>query len=237
VDARVKRSAILSGCVVALLTAACTPTSRAAPNGRHPQVLTTTTAPATDPALQVPATYPASCADQVRTCSETVPMQLRDAPLRFPKLTPGEACPTSSGSPSEVPTVGGTIAGTVLGGGPVDVVLSQGGDLSHGVVDVASSNVPGWYGIKTEWNVEPSYRDWVVIRAKRLDDSGPIAALGNATIGPIVIPPGPSANGINGWREQPVGTYVKGPGCYGWQVDGMSFTEEIVVDAVLAPAH
>ena len=120
---------------------------------------------------------------------------------------------------------------TALGPGPVAVLLSQGGDLSHSVVDLASSNVPGLHGITTEWAVEPRYKDWVVIRAKRLDGSG------NATIGPIVIAPGPSANGAIGWREEPTGTYVKSPGCYGWQIDGMSFTEEIVVDAVLTSAH
>ena len=71
------------------------------------------------------------------------------------------------------------------------------------------------------------------MRAKKLDGDGPIAALGEATVGPVVIPPGPTSNTFAGWREQPSGTYVKGPGCYGFQVDGSLFSEEIVVDAIL----
>jgi len=120
-----------------------------------------------------------------------------------------------------------------LGEGAVTVITSQAGDLAHGIVDLVTSDVPGWYGIKTDWAISPSYSGWVIVRAKQLNGGGPIAALGEATAGPVVIPPGPTRNTFAGWREQPSGTYVKGPGCYGFQVDGSSFSEEIVVDAVL----
>ena len=88
-------------------------------------------------------------------------------------------------------------------------------------------------GIKTDWTVNPRYSGWVVVRGKQLNGNGPVAALAEATVGTIVIPPGPTANTFGGWREQPSGTYVKGPGCYGFQVDGSSFSERIVVNAVL----
>jgi hypothetical protein len=125
------------------------------------------------------------------------------------------------------------MGGVALGDGVVTVITSQAGDLAHGIVDLADSNVTGWYGIKTDWAISPSYSGWVIVRAKQLNGDGLIAALGEATIGPVVVPPGPTSNTFAGWREQPSGTYVKGPGCYGFQIDGSSFSEEIVVDAVL----
>jgi hypothetical protein len=48
----------------------------------------------------------------------------------------------------------------------------------------------------------------------------------------VVIAPGQTPNHLVGWREDPVGTYIKAPGCYGWQVDGTTFHEEIVISAV-----
>jgi len=126
------------------------------------------------------------------------------------------------------------MAGVAVGKGFVTAIIGQSGDLAHGTVDLGTSNVAGWYGLKTDWTISPRYSGWVVVRGKQLDGSGPIAVLGDATVGAIVIPPGPTANTFAGWREQPSGAYVKGPGCYGFQVDGSSFSEHIVVKAVLS---
>ena len=100
-------------------------------------------------------------------------------------------------------------------------------------MQLAESDVAGWYGIKTHWLVNPSYKGWVIVRAQQLDGDGPVAALGEAGVGPVVIPPGPTANTADGWRQQPSGTYVKGPGCFGFQVDGSSFTEQFILNAAL----
>ena len=35
-----------------------------------------------------------------------------------------------------------------------------------------------------------------------------------------------------GWREAPGGLWVTTPGCYAWQVDGLTFSEVIMVQAV-----
>jgi hypothetical protein len=126
------------------------------------------------------------------------------------------------------------MTGVALGKGPVTVIIGQSGDLVHGIVDLASSNVAGWYGLKTDWAINPHYSGWVIVRGKQLDGNGALAALGDATVGAIVIPPGRTLNTFAGWREQPSGTYVRGPGCYGFQVDGSSFSEHIVVEAVLS---
>jgi hypothetical protein len=52
-------------------------------------------------------------------------------------------------------------------------------------------------------------------------------------IAPLVVPPGPTLNSGEGYREAPGGLWVKAPGCYAWQVDGLTFSETIVVHAVL----
>jgi hypothetical protein len=40
-----------------------------------------------------------------------------------------------------------------------------------------------------------------------------------------------TVNGDDGFREAPGGTYVKRPGCYGWQIDGVGFSRVIVFQA------
>ncbi len=183
-------------------------------------------------AFRVPLTIQVHCSTGGGGCLLHVPARLRDRPLRLPAVASGASCPASTGTPVVHPWIGGV----ALGNGLVTAIASQAGDLAHGVVDLARSNVVGWYGIKTDWEIGPSYSGWVIVRAEQLNGDGPIAALAGATIGPVVIPPGPTDNTFVGWREQPSGTYVKGPGCYGFQVDGSSFSEVIVVDAVLPTA-
>ena len=73
--------------------------------------------------------------------------------------------------------------------------------------------------------------------------------------GPLVVPAGPTNNTFytkwrpgelrdavtgrlvptltgSGYRTVPVGTWIKSPGCYAWQVDGRGFNETIVMDAL-----
>jgi len=190
-----------------------------------------TAARSPNPALVVPSTYPGQCASGGGTCRIRVPVSLRRRPLRLPTVARGTACPASPGAIVTHPGM----AGVALGMGPVTAIIGQSGDLVHGIVDLASSNVAGWYGLKTDWAISPRYTGWVIVRGKQLDGNGLVATLGDATVGAVVIPPGPTANTFAGWREQPSGTYVKGPGCYGFQVDGSSFSEHIVIDAVLSP--
>ena len=204
--------------------------SLAACSGAPSASRSSTTTTSANPALVVPSTVQGRCSSG-GACLLHVPYRLRDRPLRLPAVAGGGSCPASTGTTVTHPGMGGV----ALGGGVVTVITSQAGDLAHGIVDLATSNVVGWYGIKTDWAISPSYSGWVIVRAKQLNGVGLIAALGDATVGPVVIPPGPTLNTFAGWGEQPSGTYVKGPGCYGGQVDGSSFSEEIVIDAVLSP--
>ena len=151
-------------------------------------------------------------------------------PLQFPALRAGQRCPASRGQPVSTAEFGGI----ALGNGPVRVVIADAGDLRHGVaVLINPSSEPPWLGLKTLWFSVPAYQGPFVIRAKRLGAPGPVALGEGPAVAPLVVPPGPTLNGTAGWRGAPGGLWVRTPGCYAWQVDGLTFSEVIIVRAVL----
>jgi len=117
--------------------------------------------------------------------------------------------------------------------GRVRVVIAGAGDLRRGVaVLINPTSAPAWLGLKTLWFSVPAYQGPFVIRAERLGRPGPVALGEGPAVAPLVVPPGPTLNGGQGWREAPGGLWVKTPGCYAWQVDGLTFSEVIIVQAV-----
>jgi len=148
-------------------------------------------------------------------CSENLPMALM-RPLHLPKINLGTSCPTTPGH--KVDTVGFGAFG--LGKGPVYPGI-VGGQLYPWS--------GGWFGFKTLWFVAPSYDGPVLIRGGRIDGDGLVGFGENPLIGHLIIPPGPTVNeASDGYRTAPGGTYVAGPGCYAWQIDGLNFSDVIV---------
>lgn len=139
--------------------------------------------------------------------------------------------------------LGGTkyFGGDVFGRGPVRVVIGNGGDVARGRVDFGTSTAPGWYALETIWYALPSYKGPFVVRAAKIGPRGPIEVVPGANghepgAGPLVVSAGPTRfDTYGGYRTRPDSTWVKGPGCYAWQVDGSSFSNLIVVDLVFAP--
>jgi hypothetical protein len=87
----------------------------------------------------------------------------------------------------------------------------------------------GRLGLKTDWVVAASYGGPVLIRGARIDGYGLIGFGEQPVIGHLVIPPGYTVNsGVNGGRSAPGGTFVGMPGCYAWQIDGVTFSDVIV---------
>jgi hypothetical protein len=112
-------------------------------------------------------------------------------------------------------------------------VVAGAGDLRHGVaVLINPTSAPPWLGLKTLWFSPPAYQGPYIIRDERLGRPGPVALGEGPVVAPLVVPPGPTVNGGEGWREAPGGLWVKSPGRYAWQVDGLTFSEVIIVHAV-----
>jgi hypothetical protein len=151
---------------------------------------------------------------------------LASAPLRLPRLAPGQACPLS-----RLSQVGPGI-GKGLGNGPVHIFNGEGVQT-----DTAHSN-------KVAWGADPSYSGPLRIRGRRIDGNGQILFQGPDNLfrgAPVKTLQGSGLfteldyleshstfpNVPSGWRMWPSGTYVSMPGCYAWQVDGLGFTEVI----------
>ena len=148
-------------------------------------------------------------------------------PLHLPKLGPSGRCPTGSGRR----IFNDQFGGVALGSGPVrPLIAALGGDKKHGIL--AFDRFGSWWEVKTLWFSYPHYQGPVLIRGRKLDGSGKIVfGEGPSLIDPQ-LPPEPTINGTNGWREWPGGTFIHSFGCYAWQIDGTDFSNVIVFKAV-----
>ena len=228
----VKRSAAVTLVVLALAACSSSHGPSHLPRPSRTPIATTPTTERSD-ALSIPDTYEQACLNEPSVCEHNTTGVVPDAlkrPLRLETVGSGRPCPVSSG----VSVDNGFFVGVALGRGPVRPIPAAGGDLRHGVVVLSRhTDTPGWLAFKTLWFSEPSYQGPFVIRAKRIDGSGPIAFGETPTLAPLVVPPGETLNSSAGYRTAPGGTWVKAPGCYAWQVDGLNFSNVIVVNAVL----
>jgi hypothetical protein len=178
------------------------------------------------------------------TSETSRPGSLLARPLHFPTLGPGGRCPVSPGY-----TVNNSFfGGDALGKGPVRVLIVNGGDVVHGHPQLGTTEAHGWFALKTLWFAMPGYNGPFVVRGARLGKPGPIKIQPGGedlTPGsePLVVPAGPTINSYppptmnipwTGYRTVPGSTWVKSPGCYAWQIDGLGFSEVIVVYALAA---
>lgn len=223
------------GAMLIVLAAACpSPPSHAKPaTAGHAATPARISAVLRREGLALPATYRQACAAEaqafgcLRVPAGPLPAALKH-PLHFPVPRPGQRCPTSRGTPFNTAAFGGAAQGT----GPVRVID---GSTRRGIAELINpTSVPPWLGLKTLWVSLPAYQGPFVIRAMRLGRPGPVALGEGPVVGPLLVPPGPTLNSFPpGWRTVPGGLWVKSPGCYAWQVDGLGFSQIIVVRAVL----
>lgn len=171
-----------------------------------------------------PAEMPSGSPDPTRpTSASTTPhasnaRDLLRRPLALPKAV-GETCPVTQRRPLP-PT-----DEVVLGNSPVAPVANFFGDDVTMELRPEDRDEDGSYWGKTPW-VTAGYEGPVLIRAARIDDRGQARVrfqwagrtVGAGTVvditGPLMVLPGD--------------TRVQGPGCYAYQVDGLSFSEVIV---------
>jgi hypothetical protein len=183
-------------------------------------------------ALIQPASYQAACAAEPSSCapgsSGAIPRSLY-RPLNLPRVGAGGACPASQGTMSSNPYVGGL----QFGAGPVYMEIGNEGSVSEGKVTLGTTQVRGWFAMENVWLSLPSYQGPVVVRGKRLDGSGTLAFGGSRPAeSAFAVPPGPNPNGANGYRFPPGSVWVTAPGCYGLQIDGTTFSETVILEAL-----
>jgi hypothetical protein len=149
-------------------------------------------------------------------------------PLHLPRVAPGAHCPVSSGRRATVR--GRPTNQWWTGNGPV-YLMTVGGEPA-GNVDISQSvpDTAGWFGQKAPWRAQKRYRGPVLIRGARLDAPGALqfAFVYGEHLPALYVRRG-QGQGVSGGRFWPGAILVRSAGCYGIQVDGLTFSETIVV--------
>jgi hypothetical protein len=145
-------------------------------------------------------------------------------PLRIPTIAAGTPCPASE------PAGGGsdTYGGPHFGPGPAYPTLGV-RDGHASLTYQLGWGYKGWDGTKVLWTV-PHYRGPYIVRGRQLD-------------GPGVLRFDQGPNWTNRLHAElrlvgpyadlnPAATFLRGPGCYAYQVDGRGFSYTIVFQAL-----
>ncbi len=121
----------------------------------------------------------------------------------------------------QTPVFGSMTVGT----GPVRLAINNAGNPHRGFHPAAYH---GWLALKTHIIETPAYDGPFLVRAQRLDRSGTIR------FGPTPAEAAPLLvlramhPGRGSWQDIPNFTFVRTPGCYGWQIDGLTFSITVV---------
>lgn len=167
----------------------------------------------------------------------TDPWKALYRPLQVPTLTPGAECPASPVDASvDFASFG---IGPGLGPGPAYPVGLDVADGTFYFAPPQNFKSRRWGGQKVLWFVHPRYRGPVLIRGRQLD--GPyLVRFGRGNVPPreLRIRPGDTVwwpGQPEGGRGSPSYTRLRAAGCYGYQIDGRTFSRVIVFRAVRAP--
>jgi hypothetical protein len=154
-------------------------------------------------------------------------------PLHLPHIGPGQPCPRTH-SVRRVPGIS-----AALGRGPAYPTVGSRAGIADLGTDSDTAHLDGWYFAKTIWTVDRKYQGPLLLRGRRIDETGPLRFLAYGP--PSVVrsrpelrwPAGwPRLNRTrSGWRQLPGATVIRGPGCYAFQADGRSFSTVIVFQA------
>lgn len=157
----------------------------------------------------------------------TIPQRIV-RPLHLPEIQAGQPCPMSPEHEVNFPanTPGGGFGGRSLGtSGPVHPIIA----VPHAASGAALAyGAGGWYAAKTLWYARRTYQGPVLIRGERLDGPGSVTFGAGHTLG-FLADTGTTSGPNTGMRSWPGATWVRSPGCYGFQVDGTGFSYVLVV--------
>ena len=151
-------------------------------------------------------------------------------PLHIPRIASGAPCPTSKLDPRGDLSRFPGLVGTAWGRGPA-YPGGLGNDkpvLIYVYPPLPTSEWAGskWSGQKVNWIVNPSFRGRILIRGRQLD--GPNELRFDDGLVPSREKRAVSGGLVVGW---PSYTRVRAEGCYGYQIDGKSFSRVIVFQA------
>lgn len=177
----------------------------------------------------LPASYEQACATEPNVCQPgltgAVPTVLTRS-LHLPRVAAGAGCPVTRGSNYS----GRFVDGQRYGAGPVSFILGDRGDPQKGTSVLGTPPQAGWLAAENVLLINKSYRGPVAIRGVLLDGSGDVGIGAPDTTAYVEPPLGGDANVHDGYRTPPATIWVKTPGCYGFQIDGLGFTERIVIN-------
>ncbi len=151
-------------------------------------------------------------------------------PLRLPTLAAGAPCPRTGGRSTD------PALGHAVGDGPVYATLPFIGATNLGKQRPSND---GWYVTKVVWLVRPDYAGPVMIRGHQIDGSGEMRFAGNesaesarSVVELRLVGIAGMALDAPGWNFWTSGIFVRTPGCYAYQVDGIDFSDVVVFEAV-----
>jgi hypothetical protein len=156
-------------------------------------------------------------------------------PLHLPSLAQTHRCPRTR----SVRSVPGIAA--ALGRGPAYPTIGSRTGVAYIGPHSDTAHIGDWYFRKTIWTVDAKYQGPLLLRGRRIDRAGPLRF---QAYGPPSLARShaelrwparwPTENRTaSGWRQLPGATVLRGPGCYAFQADGLTFTTVIVFQAIL----
>lgn len=171
------------------------------------------------------------------SAANAVWVTLGNKPLHFPTVKKGAACPVSTPQGHISPDYA-----LVAGAGPVYFVAIS-SKMILPFSPASSFGDPGsqWGGAKSYWEIAPAYTGPVLVRGQRLDGAGAVRfngglaqTRGNSQGTEPLLNTLQLVGGVNGagqWAAYVTFTRLQVNGCYGFQVDGLTFSEIIVFTA------
>ncbi|MDQ6693769.1 MAG: hypothetical protein M3014_05015 [Chloroflexota bacterium] len=193
--------------------------------------------------LQLKQKYPTGVTEPpAPTSTPDVFANLEQRPLRLPTLPPGATCSPTQGRLQDLPAPAFPSSAYVLGSGPVYPVAPSdpiGDAISPNGVAHPSPQQNGTYRIKVPWISKPDYPGPALVRGRQLDGGNKVrftyAQYYNQPQDEMRLDES-NDNGTNyGWSFWPSGVEFASSGCYGLQIDGVTFTEAITFRVVAQP--
>ncbi len=155
--------------------------------------------------------------------------QRLERPFQFPPLLDGGRCPLTAAT-GDLSRIG--FVGPAWGGGPAYPAIPYAADEPVLLYEDPIPPTNAWYGSKwfgqkVLWVIDSTYSGPVLVRGLQLDgpnqlrfDTGMVVPTPELRIRPFAGPRGKASH-----------TRLRGPGCYAYQVDGLSFSYAIVFEA------